>query len=253
VEFAYNFGLSMLAIAVGILGAFTGLVMTTRLRAVTLTEAVIRIGFAGLGFGGGFWAMHCIAMSAIVAPVQLDHSLAFLALSAFVAMLFSCAALFAVGFEAFGGLTLPGAIVFLGSGLTATHYLGLKGLQPSGAIELWLPGLAGSSLIALEVATIALWFAFRERGVLDTVLASVALGLAVAAMNYLGMEAIAFAPAGAANSVAYASAPNSRLALTVAAGLYGLCGFCFLLFCVFTFRRPIASAPAGALRLRLLD
>jgi hypothetical protein len=40
----------------------------------------------------------------------------------------------------------------------------------------------------------SLWFAFRQRGVVDTFIGAIVLGLAIAAMHYSGMEASRFLP-----------------------------------------------------------
>ena len=249
-QFTYDSGLAVLSIAIAIFGAFTSLVLTTRLRAVPHYEAGIRIALAGLSLGAGCWAMHAIAMTAIVAPVMPQHSLALAVMSAIVAALFASIALAVVGFSLFGRYSLPSAVLFLGCGFAATHYLGLVGLLGQGTVALWWPGLAGSIVFALEAAAIALWLAFRKRGVVDTVLGSLVLGLAAASMHYLGMAAVTFIPVGAADAHAGSAAPDGHLALSIAAGIYALCAISQLVFCIFTFSRPPAGSPAAPMRLQ---
>jgi NO-binding membrane sensor protein with MHYT domain len=249
VQFSYDFGLAVLSVAIAILAAFTGLVMTTRLRSVRLSDAAIRIGFAGLALGGGFWATDAIAITAIAAPVDLRYDPLIAALAAIIAVLFATAALAVVGFNLFGRYTLPSATLFLGTGLTATHHLGLAALQGHWQIRLGWFGVTGASLVALETAAIALWFAFRERGVLDTVLASVVVALAAASTHYIGMEAVSFLPSGTAQAL-HGTPPNWQVALVTAAVMYCLCSLSLLVFCILTFRRPVPVKTRRPLRLR---
>jgi NO-binding membrane sensor protein with MHYT domain len=250
VQFSYDFGLAALSVAIAILAAFTGLVMTTRLSGVSPRDAAIRIGFAGLALGGGFWATDAIAISAIAAPVELQYSPVIACLAAVIAVLFATGALALTGFDMFGRLTLPGAALFLATGLTATHRLGLAALQGRWQIGLGWFEVTGAGLIALETAAIALWFAFRQRGVLETVLASVLVALAAASAHYLGMDAVRLLPSSDAAAAMRGTAPNWPLGLATAAIVYCLCSLSLLVFCALTFKRPLAIRAAPPLRLQ---
>jgi NO-binding membrane sensor protein with MHYT domain len=243
VQFSYDIGLAVLSVAIAILTVFTGLVMTTRLRDVRRWDAAIRIGFAGLALGGGFCATDAIAITAITAPVELHYDPLIAGLAALIAVTFAITALAGVAFDLLGRYTLPCATLFLGSGLAVTHHLGLAALRGDWQIGLGWFGVAGASLIAIETAGLALWFAFRKRGVLDTVLASVAVALAAASTHYLGMEGARFLPSASTVLAVQSSAPNWPVALMTAAVMYCLCTVSLLVFCALTFKPQIVARP----------
>ena len=249
-QFSYDIGLAVLSVAVAILAVFTGLVMTTRLRDVRRWDAAIRIGFAGLAIGAGFCATDAIAIAAIIAPVELHYDPLIAGLAALIAVLFAITALAGVGFDLFGRYTLPSATLFLGSGLAGAHHLGLAALHGDWQIGLGWFGIAGASLIAIETAGLALWFAFRKRGVLDTVLASVAVALAAASTHYLGMEAVRFLPPAGTVLAVHNSAPNWHVALMTAAVMYCLCTVSLLVFCALTFKPQMVLKVTRPLQLQ---
>ncbi|HEY7645832.1 MAG TPA: MHYT domain-containing protein [Hyphomicrobiales bacterium] len=249
-QFSYDIGVAMLSVAIAILTVFTGLVMTTRLRDVRRRDAAIRIGLAGLALGGGFCATDAIAITAITAPVELHYDPLIAGLATLIAVLFAITALAGVGFDLLGRYTLPSATLFLGSGLAGTHHLGLAALQGDWQIGLGWLGAAGAGLIAIETAGLALWLAFRKRGVLDTVLASVAVALAAASTHYLGMEAVRFLPSAGTVLAVQNSAPNWPVALMTAAVMYCLCTVSLLVFCALTFKPRLVVKAARPLRLQ---
>ena len=190
-DFTYDKGLVALSIAVAILGSFTGLVMTTGIGRVRGPEVVLRLLLGGAGVGGGIWSMHFIAMLAVVLPIPLGYDIPETAASAAVAVTFTSVALWIVSKRKFGRLTLPLSALFLGLGIASMHYMGMYAIRGCGT-QYDATGVAFSILIAIQASAVALWFAFRERGVLSTFLGSVVLGLAIAAMHYSGMEATSF-------------------------------------------------------------
>jgi NO-binding membrane sensor protein with MHYT domain len=222
-----------------ILGSFTGLVMTTGIHNARRPELVLRIVLGGIGVGGGIWSMHFIAMLAVVLPISLSYNIPETAISAAVAVVFTSAALWVVSQKRFGRATLPLSALFLGLGISSMHYLGMYAIRGCG-IQYSFLGVGISVLIAIQASAVALWFVFRERGVLDTLLGSVALGLAIAAMHYSGMEATHFMPR------AFLSLRNvlseALLAVAIAVTLYSVCSVCLLVFAVLTFtRRPLRT------------
>jgi NO-binding membrane sensor protein with MHYT domain len=254
-DFTYDTGLVALSVAAAILGSFTGLVLTTGVRQLRGAEAGLRILLGGLGVGGGIWSMHFIAMLAVMVPVRLTYSIPQTLISALIAVAFTTIALWTVAQRRLGSLSLPLSALFLGFGIVGMHYYGMSAIKGCG-IRYSLLGVGISVLIAIQASAVALWFAFRKRGVLDTLLGSVALGLAIAAMHYSGMEATRFLLAGDSDFRLEGGLNERLLAVTVGVTLYSVCSICLLVFAVLTFsRRPArARLPGGSdRRLRRLS
>jgi diguanylate cyclase len=237
-EFTYDAGLIALSIAAAILGSFTGLVMMSGIRWAYGAEAALRFGLGGLGIGGGVWSMHFIAMLAVVVPAKLTYSVPETLISAGLAVLFTVVALWVVAYQKFGSFSLPSSALFLGCGIGVMHYLGMQAIR--GCSLQYSPlSMALAILIAVQASAVALWFTFRMRGVLDTFLGSIALGLAVASMHYAAMEGTRFLPVWGPAPLANVF-KESTLAVSVAITLYTICSVCLIVFAVLTFsRRPV--------------
>lgn len=239
--FTHDSGLVALSIAIAVLGAFTGLIVTSGLRKAGRRGTLLQIGLGGLSIGGGIWAMQVIGVLAVIGPVETGYSLPIAVAAALIAVLFASAALTVMARGMFGRYTLAASVVFLGSGLETMQMLGIGGLRGAFTIELWWPAIAVSTIIAFQVAFLTLWFAFRNRGLLETAVAAVALGLAAASMHFAGMQAISFLPTGSPLVPVAAGAAQGQLAFMVALGAYAVCGLSIFAFTILTFRR-------GALR-----
>jgi NO-binding membrane sensor protein with MHYT domain len=236
-EFTYDSGFVALSIAVAILGSFTGFVMTNGIRHASRAEATVRICLGALGIGGGVWSMHFIAMLAVRLPIDLSYDVTPTAISAVLAVIGTTVALMIVCHRRFGGASLPLSAVFLGLGIGGMHYLGMYGIRGSCIIQYSWLGVAISVVIAIQASGVALWFAFRQRGVYDTFLGSVALGLAIALMHYSGMEATRFLPDDASAGVTSLLLSEKYMALAIAVTIYSICCICLFVFSFLTLRR----------------
>jgi diguanylate cyclase len=237
-DFTYDTGLVVLSIAAAMLGSFTGLVLTSGIRQVRgRKEAALRIILGGLGIGGGIWSMHFIAMLAVILPVPLTYDIPLTLVSACIAMIVTSFALWIVGNNKLGTMSLPLSALFLGLAIASMHYVGMTAIRGCG-LNYTLLGVGVSVMIAIQASAVALWFTFRQRGVLDTLLGSVALGLAIASMHYTAMEATRFLPGDDGFDLSHVLS-EPLLAVAVAVVLYTVCSICLLVFAVLTFgRRP---------------
>jgi NO-binding membrane sensor protein with MHYT domain len=235
--FSYDSGFVILSIAVAILGAFTGLVMMTGIDGVSHTQARLRICLGGLGIGGGVWSMHFIAMLAVKLPIALSYDVTQTAISAFIAVFGTALALAIVSSQRFGNASLPLSALFLGLGIGGMHYLGMYAIPGNCIIQYSWLGVAISILIAIQASGVALWFVFRQRGVYDTFLGSVALGLAIALMHYSGMEATRFLPDETSAGVTGLLLSEKYMALAIAITLYTVCCVCLFVFSLLTLRK----------------
>jgi NO-binding membrane sensor protein with MHYT domain len=240
-EFTYDAALVTLSIAVATLGAFTGLVMTTGIRRIRGMEAALRIGLGSIAIGGGIWAMHFIAMLAMILPVELDHDLVLTAFSALIAMAFTAIAFVIVRRNAFGKWSIPVSAVFLGLGIGGMHYIGMFAIRGDAAVTFSWLGVTISILIAVQASAVALWFAFRERGLLDTLLGAIALGLAIASMHFTAMEATHFLPVAASDPFVSEVESTRHLAITISIAVYGVCCVAIFVFAALTYARRLAT------------
>jgi NO-binding membrane sensor protein with MHYT domain len=236
-EFTYDPALVAVSIAIAILGSFTGLVMTSGIQRIHGPEAFLRIILAGIAVGGGIWAMHFVAMLAVILPIPLGYNVAQTATSALIAMIFTAIAFSIMSRKTPGAYTLPAGAVLLGAAIGAMHYLGMYAVRGACRLEFSWLGVAISLIIAVQASAIALWFAFRERGLLDSLLGAVALALAVASMHYSAMEATRFLPAETTGEALQNVLSHQVLALAVSITVYILCGSCIVIFALLTFAR----------------
>jgi NO-binding membrane sensor protein with MHYT domain len=238
VEFTYDSGLVAVSIAIAILGSFTGLVVTTGIRSVHGREVALRVILGGLGVGGGIWSMHFIAMLAVVLPVPLTYDLGQTAISAVLPVVFTAMAFAIVGRNLFGWLTLPVSALFLGAGIAGTHYLGMNAIRGNCLLSFSWLSISISVAIAVQASAVALWFAFRQRGVIDTLLGAVALGLAIASMHYSAMEGTRFLAGANTAEIVHGALSKTHLAIAISFTIYTICGLCIFVFAFRTFGRP---------------
>jgi NO-binding membrane sensor protein with MHYT domain len=234
-DFTYDRGLVALSIAAAILGSFTGLVMTSGIRRVRGAEAGLRLILGALGIGGGVWSMHFIAMLAVQLPIPLSYEIPETLISAAAAVIITAGAVWTVAYDKLGSLSLPVSALVLGLGIATMHYLGMSAIRGCGIAYSSL-GVIISIVIAIQASAVALWFAFRKRGVLDTLLGSLALGLAIASMHYSAMEATRFIPGGTPFNFANVLS-EPLLAVAIALTLYSVCSVCLIVFALLTFGR----------------
>jgi diguanylate cyclase len=233
-DFTYNTGLVALSIAVAMLGSFTGLVMTSGIRRIHGKQVGLRIMLGGLGIGGGIWSMHFIAMLAVVLPIPLSYDIPKTLTSAVVAVLFTSVALWTVASRRLGQFSLPLSALFLGLAIASMHYMGMAAIVGCG-LRYSVLGVGVSVMIAIEASAVALWFTFRQRGVLDTFLGSAALGLAIALMHYTAMDATRFLPADSVDMSLGLAFSEPLLAMAIAVMLYSVCSICLVVYAILTF------------------
>lgn len=236
-EFTYNPAYVALSIAIAIFGSFTGLIMTSGIRRIHGFEYVLRIVLGALGIGGGIWSMHFVAMLAVVLPIELSYDIDLTVVSASLAVAFVAIAFAIVSGRRFGKYTLPVSALFLGSGIASMHYIGMAAVRGNCELAYSSIGVVISIFFAVQASAVALWFAFRERGVIDTFLGAIALGLAIASMHYSAMQGTRFLPAEAQGDIVGSVISDQYLALSISIMIYSICILCIIVFIVLTFAR----------------
>jgi NO-binding membrane sensor protein with MHYT domain len=121
------------------------------------------------------------------------------------------------------------------------HYIGMSAIRGDAAISFSWLGVAISILIAVQASAVALWFAFRQRGLLDTVLGAIALGLAIASMHFMAMQATHFLPVAESDPFVSEVESARHLAITISIAVYGVCGVAIFVFAALTYARRLAT------------
>jgi NO-binding membrane sensor protein with MHYT domain/nitrogen-specific signal transduction histidine kinase len=172
---------------------------------------------SGVAMGGGIWAMHFIAILALLLPVPVAYdvptTLGSLALSITVtgvAFAIVCGGTYSVRRLAIGGL-------IMGLGVAGMHYTGMDAMRLPAMITYDPFLFLASVAIAVVAATAALWIAVRVTGFAWRLAAALVMGLAVASMHFTGMAATCFSGRASAIPLEH-GLDRGSLALAVAAG-----------------------------------
>ena len=107
-----------------------------------------------------------------------------------IAVLIVGAGLFLAGHGRLGFWRLVGAGTLVGFGMSAMHYTGMAGVRVSGVIDFAQRPFVISVVLAMAIASAALWFSVALKGPRATVVAALVMGLAICSMHYTGMAAV---------------------------------------------------------------
>ncbi len=226
---AYDPTLVMLSAFVAIIGSLTGLALASAYDAPHSSFSFDSLAKGAVVIGGSIWSMHFIAMLAVQFPVPVDYNFSGTAISLAIAILLTGVGLYIVSAKRLGLLSIPVAALLMGSGIGSMHYIGMNAIRGCGiAYDLQL--VAVSVIVAIVASGIALWFVFRERGAVETLLGGLVLGLAITGMHYTGMYATSFFPITSTIDITSPLLSQVALALLVASAALGICGVYMFLF-----------------------
>jgi NO-binding membrane sensor protein with MHYT domain len=225
----YDPTLVMLSVFVAIIGSLTGLAFTLGYNAPSLFFSPKSLAKGAVIVGGSIWSMHFIAMLAVKFPVAVNYNTTETLLSLCIAVFFTAVGLSIASTRRLGALRIPVAGVLMGSGIACMHYLGMNAIRGCG-LTYDFNGVAVSVAVAIGASAIALWFTFRERSALETLIGGVVLGLAIAGMHYTGMYATSFYPLSVSFEIGTPLLSQTALALSVAAASLAICGIYLLVF-----------------------
>lgn len=177
---------------------------TTALRIVQIASRSesrlyrrIAINTGSIALGGGIWAMHFIGMLAFQLPTQVGYAVGLTLFSLVPAWGASWLALNLLARRTVERWQLLVSGVLVGLGIGAMHYCGMMAMRTPLIMRYDLPTFILSIVVAIVLATIALWvgyghsrLALRRTGRL--MVGGLVMGLAIASMHYTGMSAIRF-------------------------------------------------------------
>jgi NO-binding membrane sensor protein with MHYT domain len=220
----YDPVLVALSIVIAIFGSFTALVLTSGYeRRLDLGGyAGCLACYGGIILGGSIWSMHFVAMLALHLPVQVHYDLVITLISLALPVFVTGLAFTIVTANWFGRLSIPVGGLVVGLAIAGMHYLGMSAVRGCGVAHT-TPGVVLATAIAIVAAWVALWFVFRRRTTVETLLGAVVLGLAIAGMHYTAMLSTSFAPLATQLEMAAAVMAQDTLAYLVGAAMITIC------------------------------
>jgi PAS domain S-box-containing protein len=214
----YDPRLVALSLLVAILSSWMGLQVAGQAGASRRQRTIV-LGTGSLALGAGVWAMHFIGMLAFNLCTRVEYDPVITILSNLPSIGASFVALSLIGRERLGGWSLLAGGVLVGAGIGTMHYAGMAGMRMGLELRYDAPMFALSIVVAVVLATLALWIRFGLSSVRwlsesrRLLVAAVVMGCAVAGMHYTAMEAARFV--GRVAPGAAGSSNSSFLALAV--------------------------------------
>jgi PAS domain S-box-containing protein len=193
----YDLWLVALSVLVAIFSSYMGLQIAGQAGG-SRTQRAIVLGTGSLALGAGVWSMHFIGMLAFNLCTRVEYDPAVTILSNLPSIGASFVALSLIGRERLGGWSLVAGGVLVGAGIGAMHYAGMSGMRMGLALRYDPAMFALSIVVAVVLATLALWIRFGLSGVRALserrrlLVAAVVMGCAIAGMHYTAMEAARF-------------------------------------------------------------
>ncbi|WP_232291824.1 MHYT domain-containing protein [Frankia sp. QA3] len=181
----------VVSVGLAAVGSFAALVSAIR---IPISQGAAQVRWtlaAALSLGGGaIWSMHFIGMIGYrVDGLDLRYGLPITGVSLLIAVAVSALGLTLVARRprSTGWLALSGVIS--GLGIAAMHYTGMAAMHVGGTVTYRRGIVVLSVLIAVAVALVALWIAFRVRTGRHVVAASLVMATAICGMHYTAMAA----------------------------------------------------------------
>ncbi|MHA6263004.1 MHYT domain-containing protein [Arenibacterium sp. CAU 1754] len=182
----HNTVLVIMACAVAVVAAFTGLSLTRDLSQKPLYQRKISIALAAIALGGGIWSMHFVAMLGLQLPILFYYDAAITLVSALTAILIVGAALVLLHFVERTPTVICAAGGLVGLGVLGMHYIGMAGLQLCRPIYTPI-GIIGSSIVAIGLCVLAFWIAYGKRQNKNIFLGTLCFAAAVCLVHFLAM------------------------------------------------------------------
>ncbi|MFT0850219.1 MHYT domain-containing protein [Achromobacter sp. F4_2707] len=198
VDGAHHHGLMLLSVLVSIFSATMAL-QTANIANRSERRLYKRVALitGAIAFGFGVWSTHFIGMLAYELPADVNYSVS---LTLFSVLPACVAAWFALRMLALPQVTTRHLIssgTLVGLGVGAMHYIGMAAMQTPFDMRYEPVTFALSILVAIALATLALWVRYRLRhtslsALCRLLISGGVMGLAIAAMHYTGMLAVRF-------------------------------------------------------------
>jgi len=221
----YDYVLVSLSILVAILASYAALLVSQFVSISASTKPSLKrlwITGGGLSLGLGIWAMHFVGMLAFSLPCSSSYDGILTFLSTIPSILASILAIGLISRSELSKARLLMGGLLIGTGIGAMHYSGMAAMRLNGLIRYDIKLFSLSIVVAVVLATFALWIKFRlqaEQSRLKnwaTPASAVMMGLAVSGMHYTAMAAAYFIRGDAANILDDGISPTFLAAIVLA-------------------------------------
>jgi NO-binding membrane sensor protein with MHYT domain len=220
---SYNLTLVLLSLLIAILSSAAALISVELSRQNPLRwQRQLGLLAGSISLGIGIWSMHFIGMLAFRLCTPVDYAANITLLSLLPSVLASWVALNLLRRKQIKAIQLIGGGVLVGAGIGAMHYSGMAAMQMAVQLRYDLGYFALSIVVAVIMATLALWIRFGVRSLQDrlagwqlNLLSGSVMGLAISTMHYTGMLAARFvAPPGFTATADVANSQQMALIVT---------------------------------------
>src|SRR5471030_256631 len=187
--------LVLLSILIAIFSSWMGLQVVAQAQSSkSRSLRAIMLGTGSLALGCGVWAMHFIGMLAFNLCTEVDYDHVTTMLSVLPSLAASGIALSLISRRQIGTGSLLLGGVLVGAGIGAMHYTGMAAMRLSLDLR-YDPLMFGLSIVvAVVLATLAIWIRFGLRTLrrhvhhrVVSVMSASVMGCAIAGMHYTGM------------------------------------------------------------------
>ena len=193
----YDRSLVALSVLIAITASYAGLDLGGR---VTHSRGWIKTAWlwgGSLAMGLGIWSMHYVGMMAVNLPIVVTYDWPMVLLSFLAAFAASWLALFIVEKGLLTSTRVTTGSVLMGGGISAMHYIGMAAIRTP-VVHVYNPSLVALSIaMAVGISWVALRFTFAFRATVShwswtKTAAAFSMGIAIAEMHYVGMDAASF-------------------------------------------------------------
>ena len=225
---SYDYPLVALSIVLAIVGSYAALDLAGRVTMAHGLARAVWLSAGSVAMGAGIWAMHFVGMLALTMPMPVAYHVPTVALSLLAAISASAVALFVVSRPTMSAWHGIASSLVRGSGIAATHYIGMAAMRSSAVIVYDRRIVALSVGLAFVTSLGALRFAFRlrdEKGLTRRrIISALLMGGAISLMHYTGMWAASFHPSGVAPDLTDAIGISTRGIAAISASSFLVLG-----------------------------
>nr|MBL8412365.1 response regulator [Dechloromonas sp.] len=218
----YDPVLVFFSLLAAMLAAYAALLLSQRVRQ-TSQPLPRRLWTATGGFalGAGIWAMHFVGMLAFSLPCTTTYNPLITAVSMLPGIFAGILAIDLISRPSLSPAQLGLGGLLLGVGIGTMHYVGMGAYQMDGFIRYDVALFVISILVAIALATLALWIRFRlttqssHWRSWSLLLSAVVMGLAISGMHYTAMGAAYFVRDSVETQSTTAMAPSFLAAVVL--------------------------------------
>ncbi|MET0084196.1 MAG: EAL domain-containing protein [Sedimenticola sp.] len=194
---AYDIVTVLLSIMIAVMAAYAAIELVVGRPSDRPVRYRLRLFGGALTLGLGIWSMHFVGMLAYRLPVDVYYDIPTILASIIPAWIGAGIAFSLIVRKRTGQLSLLVAAMAIGLAISGMHYIGMAAMRLPASMSYNVTLFATSISVAVFASYFALRLILDLRGRREAVLwvkqlAAAILGLAVAAMHYLGMAAVEF-------------------------------------------------------------